>query len=100
MKKKSNKETRSIIRTARAGVFFAQVKSFKNGTAHLENSRRIWYWSGAASLSELAMRGTSDPANCKFPIAMKTQIVTEVIEIIQVTPEAAKSIDAVAIWTK
>ena len=66
----------------------------------LENARRIWYWSGAASLSQLAMEGTSDPANCKFPCVVDRVELLQAIEIMDVTPKAKESILTVPVWKK
>ena len=65
----------------------------------IRNARRLWYWQGAASLSQLAQRGTTKPDGCKFPVAVDAITVTEAIEILDVTPEAAATIDAVKPWT-
>ena len=89
-----------IVRTYSAGVFAGNLvkRDGKEGT--LRNSRRIWYWSVAASLSQLAMEGTTDPNNCKFPCAVDTEILTEIIEIIPCTQRSEKSIKRVPIWEK
>lgn len=91
-----------IVRCASAGVFMAQIVSrSKDGLrAKLKDSRRLWYWSGAASLSQLAVEGTKNPNECKFPVAMPEQEVTGVIEIIAVTDIARASIDSVKIWAQ
>ena len=89
-----------MVRTYSAGVFAGYIESRNGKEAVLRNARRIWYWDGAASLSELATRGTSKPENCKFPVAVDKVILTEVIEIIPITIEAKESIDGVAVWTK
>lgn len=89
-----------IARTYSAGVF-AGFLFRKNGKeVVLKHARRIWYWDGAASLSELAVRGTSKPKNCKFPVAVPEVILTEVIEIIPTTKEGQKSIESVSVWSK
>lgn len=93
-------ENRKLIRSDRAGVFFGDIVKTDGQTVTIKNSRRIWRWEGAASLSELAQRGTSNPKGCKFPIAIDEEIVFGVIEIMSVTPEAAKTIDAVPVWTR
>ncbi len=103
MKKKVKKKVKtqySIVRCQSAGVFMAHVVSrSKDGTqAKLKDSRRLWYWSGAASLSQLAVEGTKKPDDCKFPIAMPEQDVTGVLEIIPVTYAAKASIDGVRVW--
>ncbi|MCF0120546.1 MAG: hypothetical protein HUJ65_02815, partial [Oscillospiraceae bacterium] len=36
----------------------------------LTQCRRIWYWSGAASLSQLANDGVRKPDECKFTITL------------------------------
>lgn len=93
--------TRYMIRTRDAGVFMARIDVFdpKTGEARLLDARRIWYWSGAATLSELAVEGTVDAGNCKFPVAVERMTVLGVIEVATMTERAAKSIDDVPIWT-
>jgi hypothetical protein len=44
-----------IVRTYSAGVFAANLVSRKGKEAALANARRLWYWKGAASLSQLAV---------------------------------------------
>jgi len=58
----------------------------------------MWYWSGAASLSQLATEGTSRPNDCKFPCEVPEVILTEVIEIIPISEKAEASIKAVPVW--
>lgn len=87
-----------MVRTYSAGVFAGYIESRSGKEAVLRNARRIWYWSGAASLSQLAMTGTSDPDHCKFPVAVDKVILTEVVEIIPITAEAKQSLDEVKVW--
>jgi hypothetical protein len=89
-----------IVRTYSAGVFAGSLIARKGQEVTLENARRIWYWDGAASLSELAMNGTTKPENCKFPIAVTKMEVTQAIEIIYCTTQAEKSIKGVPVWSK
>lgn len=87
-----------LVRTYSAGVFAGELES-KNGRAvTLVNARRIWYWEGAASLSQLAMEGTSKIENCKFPCEVTRVELLEVIEILDVTEKAKASIKEVPIW--
>ena len=87
-----------IIRADRAGVFAGYLKDHNNGKVQLHNARRLWYWSGAASLSELANNGTKKPNECKFPAPNKKIIILGVIEIIPATEQARKSIEGVKVW--
>ena len=98
MKKKS--EPYVIVRTYSAGVFAGNLVSRKGKEVELKNARRIWYWSGAASLSQLAVDGTSDPQGCKFPCPVPYVLLTETIEILAVTTKAEKSIKGVPVWEK
>jgi len=89
-----------ICRCRDAGVH-AGILEAKNGReCILKDSRRIWYWDGASSLSELAIKGSSKPDNCKFPCAVNSIILTEVCEVILCTEEAEKSIRGVKVWTQ
>lgn len=87
-----------MVRTYSAGVFAGYVEKRNGKEAVLRNARRIWRWAGAATLSQLATDGTSDPQNCKFPCAVDNVTLTEVIEIIPTTEKAKKSIDEVPVW--
>lgn len=87
-----------IVRCNRAGVFFAEVAEINGQAAELRNARRLWYWSGAASLSQLATEGVKRPAECKFTVTVPTMMVLDVIEIIPCTVEAIDSINRVPVW--
>ena len=88
----------SIIRTKSAGVFAGYVKSAFGQEAVITHARRLWYWDGAASLSQLSQDGVSKPENCKFPCEVPEQKVFEVIEVIACTKKAKDSIESVPIW--
>lgn len=87
-----------IARTKSAGVFAGFMKSRNGQECELLDARRLWYWSGAASLSQLAMEGVKHPGKCKFPCKVKSITLTEVIEILETTKDAKKSIEEVPIW--
>jgi hypothetical protein len=87
-----------IIRTDRAGVFAGYVKERNGSEATLSDVRRLWYWAGAASLSQLAMDGTSRPRDCKFTVTVPEMTVLGVIEIIPCTEKAEQSIRGVSVW--
>lgn len=87
-----------VVRTYSAGVFAGYLKERNGKEATLLKARRLWYWDGAASLSELAMHGVSKPENCKFPCAVEEIEVTEVIEVIPATVKARESIEGVPEW--
>lgn len=87
-----------IVRTYSAGVFAGYVKSRNGQEVVMKKARRLWYWSGAASLSQLAQDGTSKPEECKFPCEVDTLTLINAIEVLDVTAKAKKSIEGVDIW--
>lgn len=89
-----------IVRTYSAGVFAGEIVRRDGKEVTLKNARRIWYWSGAASLSQLAVDGTNDPDGCKFPCEVPEVVLTEAIEILTCTDAARKSIASVPVWRK
>ena len=88
-----------ICRTYSAGVFAGYIKSREGQEVELINARRLWYWEGAASLSQLACDGVSKPTKCKFPKEVPSIILLQVIEIIPVSAVAKKSIAEVQEWS-
>lgn len=99
IKEKSQEEKRFVIvRTYTAGVFAGYLESREGKEAKLSEAIRIWYWDGAASLSQLAMEGTNKPENCKFAIPVDSVELTEVIELLDVTENAKKNIIGVPSW--
>lgn len=87
-----------IIRADRAGVFYGEIKERNGSEVVMTNVRRLWYWDGAASLSQLATEGVTRPGNCKFTVTVKEMTILGVIEIIPCTKKAEESIDSVAVW--
>lgn len=87
-----------IVRTYSAGVFAGYIKERKGQEAIVLKARRIYYWSGAATLSQLATDGTSKPSECKFPCEVERVELTNVIEVIPTTKKAQESISSVAVW--
>ena len=94
MKKKSSYK---IVRSTYAGVFAGEVVKRKGQEVVMKNARRLWYWKGAASLSQLAVDGVSCPNECKFAMPVDVEVL-QVIEIIDVTAKAKKCIEGVAVW--
>ena len=88
-----------IVRTYSAGVFAGELESRQGKEVVLRNARRIWYWDGAATLSQLAMEGTNKPENCKFPCEVDRVELLEAVEILDVTDKARESIKNVEVWS-
>lgn len=87
-----------IVRGDRSGVFFGEIIKREGREVTIGNCRRLWYWDGAASLSQLALSGVTKPLNCKFTVAVEELTVLDAIEIIPCTAEAVANIEAVREW--
>ena len=83
-----------IVRTYSAGVHFGYLVKRYGKEVVLERSRRIWYWKGANTLSEIALHGVGAGSKIAEPVSIT---LTEAIEVINCTPAAVKSLEA-ATW--
>ena len=92
------KEQYVIVRTFSAGVFAGELVERNGKEVTLTNARRLWYWSGAASLSQLSQEGVKNPKDCKFPCEVPSVTLTEAIEILPCSDVARKSIAGVPVW--
>lgn len=99
MKTTRKKKKYVIVRTYSAGVFAGYLERRKGQEVVLLDARRLWYWKGAASLSQLAVDGVKYPNECKFPKAVSRVELLQAIEILDVTEKARKIIEAVPEWT-
>lgn len=90
-----------LIRSYAAGVHFGELVS-ENFTpagkvVTLKNSRRVWSWTGAASLSQIASDGL--PANGqRISVTVASIEVVNVIETIPLSESAIKSLANVPEW--
>lgn len=89
-----------IVRGDRSGVFFGNIKERNGKEVTMTNVRRLWYWDGANSISQLAQLGTVAPSDCKFTVTVDEVIVLDAIEIDACTDAAVKSIKAVKEWKR
>lgn len=91
-----------VIRTRSAGVFAGFVKESVDTIAGVKvtlgDARRLWYWNGAASLSQVAGEGISKPDECKFPACVPEITLPEVIEMIPCSKKAKEIIEGVPVW--
>lgn len=90
-----------IVRSISAGVFAGYLSDvdYNSRVVTLKKAKRIWYWEGAASLSELAVYGTCKPDKCKIPVQVPSIKVFEICEIIPMTKKARLSFEKVPLWT-
>lgn len=87
-----------IIRTYSAGVHAGYLKSRKDKEVVLLESRRIYYWNGAATLSQLSVDGVTKPKDCKFTVVVPEITLTEAIEVLPCSEKAQKCIQSIDVW--
>jgi len=97
-KAKTKGERYVLVRTYSAGCFAGILEARSGQEVVLRDARRLWYWAGAASLSQLACEGSSKPDGCKFPAPVSRVELLQAIEILDVSPAARASIEAVPVW--
>lgn len=83
-----------IVRTYASGVFMAKVVAQDGRMVELQNSRRLWQWKAAEgiSLSSVAMNGVAS-SSCRFPIAVPSQTILDVLEIIPASKQCIESVN-------
>jgi len=91
-----------LVRTESAGVHFGCLDRFEATPAGaivaLSNSRRIWCWVGAASLSQIALDGINNQEETKITVQLPFIILIGVIEIIPISDAAAACLKNIPEW--
>lgn len=87
-----------IVRGDRSGVFFGMLIAKDGQEVELKDCRRLWFWSGAMSISQLANEGVKKPDDCKFTVTVESICILDAIEIIPCTDMAISNIEGVKEW--
>jgi hypothetical protein len=75
-----------LVRTYSAGVHMGVVKECNQMCVLLTDARRLFRWSGAFTLNEIAVNGVGEDSRISQPV--EEILLTQAIEIIKCTPEA------------
>lgn len=90
-----------IIRADKSGVFMGKISFIEGSTVGIHAIRRLYYWSGALDVTQLAKNGVTKPNSCKFSEQLAEtdlSIVTNLIEYHPMTDVAVKSLNGVPVW--
>lgn len=91
-----------LIRSYAAGVHFGILESETFTPAGkvvvLRNTRRVHYWSGAASLSQMAIEGVRNPNDCRFTVEVPENEIVNVIETLPLSEAALSNLQSVPVW--
>ena len=89
-----------IVRGDHSGVFFGELKERIGQEVELRNARKLWYWDGAAAVEQIAKDGVKNPGACKFTVSVESMIITDAIQVLPCTNDAAENIMAVKEWKR
>ena len=87
-----------IVRADRAGVFFGTLVKKEGSEVQLKDCRKLYYWSGAAAVEQLAEDGTANKDSCKFTVVTKEVTVNNYIQILTCTDKAITNLESVKEW--
>jgi hypothetical protein len=91
-----------LVRSYAAGVHFGYLKSTEHTLAGtlvtLVDTRRVYSWQGAATLSQMALEGVKKPDGCKFSVVIPENTIQNCVEIIPISEQALESLKNVAVW--
>lgn len=94
----NQKDNYYIVRANGAGVFFGKIKERKGTEVLMENARRLYYWSGALSVTDIAKNGVTNPKDCKFTAFIDEVLIFNVVEINKCSEKSIKILVEVAEW--
>lgn len=87
-----------VVRTYSAGVHIGYLKSLDGTKCVLVNSRRLWSWESACSLSQVANDGVGEGS--RLAQVLPEIILTEAIEVIPASKKAQGIIEGFEVWEK
>jgi len=75
-----------VVRADRAGVFCGNIKSRTDGSVVMTNVRKIYYWTGACAVEQIAQKGVG--AGSKLTVTVPEMEIANPIQVIPCTNEA------------
>lgn len=88
-----------IARIDRAGVFHGTLDYIDNEIIRLKDARRIYYWNGALSVTDIAAKGITG-GKVTIPVTTVEFISNKIVELNECSDEANKSIEAIMSWKR
>ena len=89
-----------IVRADKAGVFFGTLTKKEGLEVQLTDARKLYYWSGANAIEQIALEGVKDPDDCKFTVTVKEVTISNYIQIITCTSDSIYNLESVKEWKK
>lgn len=88
---------RVIARIDRAGVFHGTLDYIDNEIIRLKDTRRIYYWNGALSVTDMAAKGLTG-GRISVPVTTVEFMSDKIVELNECSEEASKSIVTIKPW--
>ncbi len=89
-----------MVRTYSAGVHFGELIEKAGQQAILKDSRRVFYWTKACSLSQLSQEGSGDIDKCQIAMVVPEILLDRIIEVIPLSKVAEKQLFGANVWKK
>ena len=86
-----------IAHIDRAGVFHGTLDHIDNDIMRLKDARRIYYWEGALSVTDMAANGLR-AGKISTPVTTVEFMTSKVVELNECSDEASRSIEAIKVW--
>ena len=89
-----------ILRDDKAGIFFGILKGIEaNKVVLLHDVRKIYKWSGANTIEDIAMKGIINHENSKVTIQVNSLLLGNFDQIVICTKEAITDLNKIPIWS-
>ena len=86
-----------IARIDSAGVFHGTLDHIDGEIIRLKNARRIYYWNGALSVTNIAAKGITG-GKVTIPVSTVEFMSNKIVELNECSEEASKSIETIKPW--
>ena len=88
-----------IVRSNQAGVFFGILEEKKGQELTLKNARKFYYFSGANTVEDLAVKGAQNSNSCQLTIEVEQIIISDYVQILPCTEESIKQNKSIPVWS-
>lgn len=89
---------RVLVMCETSGLLYGDLVTRNHQEVTLANCRRIYSYSGACSIDQLAVEGSKDPHNCIITCPVDRYIVLDAIEIITMTNKSWHNLNRIRSW--
>lgn len=85
-----------LVRSYDAGVYFGTLTNVEGETCRLENVRNIWRWTGANTLSDVALYGIRGD---RVTPVVSSMVLNRVCQILPLSDKAITNLESQPVWS-